>query len=648
MENKSTSNKDQSWQKSTLVKRLTKPLLQPGVISFKFADNILSGARNMIVPSPPVLMRIIQRKGMINDTGGGDLKIVNAQWVDNNKDRFLKNEEVDNDRLVKHIAQPKGSASELSSKLTSGDLQSKSEKSHLPIAKAVPQRLHSENIYKSKADANLQMKAVASEVATQGKATMSAGRANTVQRKQKAASFSGNRNFGDLQSKLEESQLPTVKAVPQALRSENIYESKSPAELQIKAIASEVAAQEKTTFSTGTANTVQCKKTAAGLSRDVSYKDITSNSENAVKSETGATILQRKECDAETTAKPESISHTAIVNANTIQKNIQKKGKTSGLPGDMPSEGVESKSEEQRVSKKRITASLNNETVRQADNTKWKIAGRGLPTTKLSLPAIKRKTDPDNLQFVIKKKDNNSSSSTSLAINQKEVEDKVTSLAKDKGVDGTASNDIIISAKTAITERSSLLPDSKLHSSIVMPIIRKKDDTSQKSSKHIVECSFPDSVFFRKVNNNISSALPPLLTTKKNNIPETGIDLKTEIPPIVYSTSDQIHQSSALIWRKSESNTTPSSSSPEQPVHPAKNTMSVSMNSAGNNMLSKSNQGVSSHESVIEANSRENFGNISDQRKVSGSSGIDLSRIADQVSRIIYRKLAVERERRGV
>jgi hypothetical protein len=40
--------------------------------------------------------------------------------------------------------------------------------------------------------------------------------------------------------------------------------------------------------------------------------------------------------------------------------------------------------------------------------------------------------------------------------------------------------------------------------------------------------------------------------------------------------------------------------------------------------------------------------NISEQRTVSGSSRIDLSRIADQVSRIIYRKLAVERERRGV
>ena len=81
MEVKSTPKKDQAWQNAHLVKRLTKPLLQPGVINLKFADNIVSRARNMIVPSPPVLMRLMQRKGMINDTGGEHLQIVNAQCM---------------------------------------------------------------------------------------------------------------------------------------------------------------------------------------------------------------------------------------------------------------------------------------------------------------------------------------------------------------------------------------------------------------------------------------------------------------------------------------------------------------------------------------------------------------------------------------
>jgi hypothetical protein len=104
-----------------------------------------------------------------------------------------------------------------------------------------------------------------------------------------------------------------------------------------------------------------------------------------------------------------------------------------------------------------------------------------------------------------------------------------------------------------------------------------------------------------------------------------------------------------LIWRNNESNTTPASISPRQTVHPVKKPISVSMSSAGENMLSMSNQAVSSHESVIEANSMDTIeNNISEQRTSSGSSRIDLSKIADQVSRIIYRKLAVERERRGV
>lgn len=548
---KSKSNSDQTWQNANLVKRLTKPLSQPGVINLKFADNLISRIRSMTAPSSPLLMRLAERKGMINDTGGEHIQIVNTQWVQNNKDRSLKKNEFDNGRLVKP----------------------------------------------------------------------------TIQRKKKSSGLSNDVTYGDIESKSHESHLPTVKAIPQALHSENISKLKPTANLQMKEVGSEAAAKGKTTFSVGTANTIQRKK----------------------KSSTKSVSLQKREVDSESTVKPESNSHTAIVKANTIKQTIQQKGKTTGLPGDLFHESIKPNSEEQRLNNKKITASVNTETHHQVDNTKWKIARRGLPTTKLSLPAIQKKNDPDNRQFVIKKKSNNSSFNASLVMRKKGVEDRVTNIVRDKGADVTTINDKMISGKTAVVEKPVSLPESMLHASIAMPIIRKKGDTYQESSNLIVKSSFPEPTIFRKENNSISSVSPSVSKKIKNNILEPGIALKTETPSIICSTSYQIQRTPALIWRNNESNTTPASISPGQTVHPIKKPISVSMSSAGENMLSMSNQTVSSHESVIEANSMDTIeNNISEQRTSSGSSRIDLSKIADQVSRIIYRKLAVERERRGV
>lgn len=570
---KSKSNSDQTRQNDNLVKRLTKPLLQPGIINLKFADNIISRTRNMTARSSPLLMRLVERKGMINDTGGEHIQIVNAHWVQNNKDRSLKKDEFDNGRLVKP----------------------------------------------------------------------------TIQRKKKSSGLSNDVTYGDIESKSHESHLPTVKAIPQALHSENISKPKPTANLQMKEVDSEVAAKGKTTFSAGTANTIQGKKKSFGLSNDVTYKDVKPHSENVVKSETKSVSLQKREVDSGTTVKPESNSHTAIVKANTIKQTIQQKGKTFDLPRDPLHERIEPNSEGQRLNNKKITASVNTETHHQVDNTKWKIARRGLPTAKLSLPAIQEKTNTDNRQFVIKKKSNNSSSNASLDIRKKGVEDRVTNIVRDKGADVTTINDKMISGKTAVAEKSVSLPESMSHTSIAMPIIRKKGDTYQESSNLIVKSSFPEPTIFRKENNSISSVSPLVSKKIKNNILEPGIALKTETPSIICSTSYQIQRTPALIWRNNESNTTPASISPRQTVHPVKKPISVSMSSAGENMLSMSNQAVSSHESVIEANSMDTIeNNISEQRTSSGSSRIDLSKIADQVSRIIYRKLAVERERRGV
>lgn len=574
MKSKSTSKSDQTWQNANLVKRLTKPLSQPGVINLKFADNIISRARSMTVHFSPSLMRLVERKGMINDTGREHIQIVDAHWVQNNNDRSLKKKEgVDISRLVKHTDQGKKKSSGLSSDVAYKDIESKSHESHLPTVKAIPQALHSENISKLKPTANLQMKEVDSEAAAKG----------------------------------------------------------------------------KTTFSAGTANIIQGKKRSSGLSSDVTYKDVKPHSENVVKSETKSVSLQKREVDSESTVKPESNSHTAIVKANTIKQTIQQKGKTTGLPGDLFHESIKPNSEEQRLNNKKITASVNTETHHQVDNAKWKIARRGLPTTKLSLPAIQKKNDADNRQFVIKKKSNNSSFNASLVMREKRVEDRVTNIVRDKGADVTTINDKMISGKTAVVEKSVSLPESMSHTSIAMPIIRKKGDTYQKSSNLIVKSSFPEPTIFRKENNSISSVSPPVSKKIKNNILEPGIALKTETPSIICSTSYQIQRTPALIWRNNESNTTPASMSPGQTVHPIKKPISVSMSSAGENMLSMSNQAVSSHESVIEANSMDTIeNNISEQRTSSGSSRIDLSKIADQVSHIIYRKLAVERERRGV
>jgi hypothetical protein len=570
---KSKSNSDQTRQNDNLVKRLTKPLLQPGIINLKFADNIISRTRNMTARSSPLLMRLVERKGMINDTGGEHIQIVNAHWVQNNKDRSLKKDEFDNGRLVKP----------------------------------------------------------------------------TIQRKKKSSGLSNDVTYGDIESKSHESHLPTVKAIPQALHSENISKPKPTANLQMKEVDSGAAAKGKTTFSAGTANTIQGKKKSFGLSNDVTCKDVKPHSENVVKSETKSVSLQKREVDSGTTVKPESNSHTAIVKANTIKQTIQQKGKTSDLPRDPLHERIEPNSEGQRLNNKKITASVNTETHHQVDNTKWKIARRGLPTAKLSLPAIQEKTNTDNRQFVIKKKSNNSSSNASLDIRKKGVEDRVTNIVRDKGADVTTINDKMISGKTAVAEKSVSLPESMSHTSIAMPIIRKKGDTYQESSNLIVKSSFPEPTIFRKENNSISSVSPLVSKKIKNNILEPGIALKTETPSIICSTSYQIQRTPALIWRNNESNTTPASISPRQTVHPVKKPISVSMSSAGENMLSMSNQAVSSHESVIEANSMDTIeNNISEQRTSSGSSRIDLSKIADQVSRIIYRKLAVERERRGV
>ncbi len=125
---KSTSNSDQTWQNNNLIKRLTKPLSQPGVINLKFADKIISRSRNMTAPSSPLLKRLVQRKGTINDSGGEHIQIVNAHWDQNSKDMSLKKNKVDSDSLVKHIVQRKNQTSDLPGGINHKNLKSSSNK----------------------------------------------------------------------------------------------------------------------------------------------------------------------------------------------------------------------------------------------------------------------------------------------------------------------------------------------------------------------------------------------------------------------------------------------------------------------------------------------------------------------------------------
>ncbi len=585
MEADSTSNSDQTWQNGNLVKRLMKTLLQPGVISFKLADDIISRTRNMTAPSSPVLMRLVKRGERGNDRGGEPLQLVNAHWIQKNKNRPLEKEEVDNGPLLQPTVQYKTSASVLPSNRTIGEIGSKPDKRHLPSVKAVSQTVCSGTVSEPTSTADLQLKKIDSEAAVQGKMISGVGTENITQYKKSSSVLPGNQTSGNIGLKTDERHLPTVQAVSQAVCSAANFEPTSTTDLQLKEVDSEAAVQGKTTGSTGadTGNTLQYKKKSSDLSTNLIH------------------------------------------------------------------EAVKPNSGEQSLDKEKNSTSLHTKTVRQVDSAKWKISRRGLVTTQVPLPENQKKTAPVTGQLVIKKKSDNTISNTSAVIHKKGIEGRETHLAEDKGVNVTVSNDNMISGQTAVVEQSVLSPESILHTSIALPIIQKNIDRPQKSSKLIAKRSFPEPVVSRRGNSPASSTSSPLSENAKDSVPEVGINLEAEKPFIVSSTSEQLQRAPALIWRNNDAKTTPASISPGQPAHPVKKTVAVSMNSTDQNMLSLSNQAASSHGAGPEANSVDTIENtIPEPRTGSGTSGVDLSRIADRVSRILYRKLAVERERRGV
>lgn len=239
------------------------------------------------------------------------------------------------------------------------------------------------------------------------------------------------------------------------------------------------------------------------------------------------------------------------------------------------------------------------------------------------------------------KKSDNTSSSTSFVLKRKREEDRKTNLAEGKGAGEPVVNDIMISGKTAVAEKKTIAQGSIQHNSFAMPIIRKKSATSQNASSLPIEYNGSEPV--------LSSSPPSLSTKTDNTISEIGIALKAETTPIVSSTSEQLQRAPALVWRKNDAHTTPAGTSLGQPVYPVQKTVSVAMNSIDTNMLSRSQQAASSHEFDIETSSVDTIENpLSEPSTGAGTTGIDLSRMADRVSRILYRKLIVERERRGV
>lgn len=340
MEADSTSNSDQTWQNGNLVKRLVKTLLQPGVISFKLADDIISRTRNMTAPSSPVLMGLVQRGERVNDNGGEPLQIVNAHWIQKNKKRPLEKEEVDTGCLLKPAVRYKTSASVLPNNRTTGDSGSKSEKCHLPSMQAVSQAVCSETISEQESTTDLQMKGTESEAVAQGRTISGVDTESITLHKKSSSILPGNQTPGNIGLKKDERHFPPVQAISQAVYSETISESKSTADLQLKEVDSETAVQGKTADSTGayTAHTLQYKKKSSDLSRDL--------------------IL----------------------------------------------ENVERNSGEQRLDKEKSSASLHTKTVRQPDTAKWKITRRGLVTTQIPLPENQKKIDPDSSGYVCKKK----------------------------------------------------------------------------------------------------------------------------------------------------------------------------------------------------------------------------------------------------
>ncbi|MBU1138886.1 MAG: hypothetical protein KKA76_07915 [Proteobacteria bacterium] len=587
MEAELTAKTDQSWQNDNLVKRLLKPVLQPGIISFKLADDILSRARNMTVPVSPLLMK---RGEAVTDSHGEHLQIVSAQWVQQNRERPLRNEADGASPALHPAVQLKKSASAPLSNRTFRDIELNLDESSLPTVQAVSQPDSSENNSEPAPSAELQMtESVSGPLPGQEKTTVAVGRENNPPRHKKPASvLSNHRTPGDIASKTGGEHLPIVQGVSQPVPFENISAPISAAGLQrkeIKEIASENATRGKTALSAGTGS------------------------------------------------------------------SIQYRGKPFDVSADPQHEVVRSDSDESSSDKMQIAAPVHSETVRQPDNTKWKISRRGVPVPQRSPAGVQKKAAPAHWQVVSKKKSGNVSSSILSIINEKEVDRRVVPLAEEKGGGEMAFGDNMLFGKTAGTglEKSDISAEPLLNTSITMPAIREKGDSYEGASTLIVKHSAPGPVLSRKGTGSFPSASFSVSKNAKSSVPETGIGLQVETSPVVCRTSEQIQRAPALIWRDNEAHTKPVSISPGHPVCPPRKTVSVSMNSTQKNRLSLSQQAGSFPESGSEGSSMDIGENtVAEQRTGAGSAGVDLSRIADQVSRLLYRRLVVERERRGV
>lgn len=590
MEAELTAKTDQSWQNDKLVKRLLKPVLQPGVISFKLAEDILSRTRNMTVPPSPLLMKLIRRGEAATDSGGEHLQIVTAQWAQKNRERPLTNEADAASLVSPPVIQLRKSTSASAplSNRTFGDIELKLDESSEPTVQAVSPALSSEDNSEPISPADLQMKKSLSELAVQEKTTVAAGTENIPRQQKPASALSSQRIPGDMASKAAGAHLPIVQVISQPVHLENISEPAPGADLQMKKmkeVGSETAIKRKTALSTGTGNAGQ-------------YRE-----------------------------------------------------KSSDLSADLQHEVVRSDSDESSSDKMQIAAPVHSETERQSDNTKWKISRRGGLAPQLSSSGVQKKAAPAHWQVANKKKSDNVSSSILPIVKEKGVGLRVVPLAEEKGGGGIAFRDNRLFGETAGPghEKSDISSEPLLNTSIAMPVNREKDDSYEGSSTFIVKHSAPGPVLSRKGTGSFPSASFSVSKNAKRSVPETGIGLQIETSPVVCRTPEQIQRAPALIWRDNEAHRKPVSISPGHPVRPPRKTVSVSMNSTQKNRLSLSQQAGSFPESGSDGKSMDIGENtVAEQRTGAGNTGVDLSRIADQVSRLLYRRLVVERERRGV
>ena len=205
----------------------------------------------------------------------------------------------------------------------------------------------------------------------------------------------------------------------------------------------------------------------------------------------------------------------------------------------------------------------------------------------------------------------------------------------------------MISDKNTIAGQAVSFVKTDIRTATAQPVLHKQADTLlQKAATSVTgEHGSSGDAFFRKEKK---STFPiPLSSPReaKKTLPQTGKGGLTETPPLIHSTPVQQQQTPALVWRNKNNTPQENISSGD---HPLMKSIPISRNSPGTDMLSRYAQTVSSADSVPETTAVDNIANNDSSAQRASGSGIDLSVIADQVSRIIFRKLAVECERRGL